>query len=116
MELARLALPPGMARPVSPALVIVALGVSVYFPYRSLTQTVAEWPRYQKWAVFWDARDQSIRAARSQGSMDIRIVQIDHIAPNVGELQPDDGFWYNNCAEDYYDVRSLRADLPGWDD
>lgn len=116
MELARVATRFNRLRSVSAAMAVLVLGLSAYFPYQSLTQSLAALPKYQKWAAFWDARDQAIRDSRNQGSMDIEVVQLDHIVPNVGELQPDEDFWYNNCAEDYYDVRSLRANQPGWDD
>jgi hypothetical protein len=40
---------------------------------------------------------------------------MDNIIPDVAELQPDPDYWYNNCAEWYYDLDRLSANLPGWD-
>jgi hypothetical protein len=116
MDLARLTGGTARTRFAPGAMAVLALGFSAYLALGSLEQTIAELPRHRKWAAFWDERDQAIREARALGIMDIEVVELDHIVPNVGELQPDDNFWYNNCAEDYYDVRTLRANLPGWDD
>lgn len=75
-----------------------------------------ELPRYQRWARFWDLRHARIVEERRSGSGDIEVVLIDHIIPDVAELSPDPNFFYNNCAEWYYDVQSLAANQPGWDE
>jgi len=111
MELGRRRLSSGL---MPAAWVVLALGVSLYFASLSLRQTAADWPRYEKWALFWDSRDRAVRDARAEGIMDMEVVEIDHIVPRVGELQPDDNFWYSNCAEDCYDVRSLPASRDQW--
>ncbi|HLC06272.1 MAG TPA: DUF6056 family protein [Anaerolineales bacterium] len=89
--------------------------LSGVYPIRAVPDILTQIPRYRKWASFWDARDLAIRQARGRGESDIAVVQIDHIIPNVAELSPDVGYWYNNCAERYYDIGSLSASLPGWD-
>ena len=53
---------------------------------------------------------------RRLGAREIEVVLIDHIIPDVAELAPDPNFYYNNGAEWYYDIRSLAANQPGWDD
>jgi len=46
----------------------------------------------------------------------VEVVEIDHLIRDVRELTPDENSWYNNCAEEYYDIDVLRANLPGWDE
>jgi hypothetical protein len=60
-------------------------------------------------------RDTDIRTASAQGFVDVQVVEIDHIIDRVGDLAPDPGHWYNICAAAYYQVNSIRADLPGGD-
>jgi hypothetical protein len=98
-----------------PALaVVLLLGLNVY-PLRSLNGILANYSGFQKWASFWDQRDQDIQALKAQGQKDIEVVRIDHIIPDVGDLSDDPGYWYNHCAAEYYGVDSIRANLPGWD-
>ncbi len=75
-----------------------------------------ELPRYQRWAEFWDRRDQVLRQAQRQGVLDVHVMAIDHIIPRVGELSPQPDGWYNQCASIYYHLHTISADLPGWDD
>jgi hypothetical protein len=35
--------------------------------------------------------------------------------PDIGELDPDPGYWYNQCAAGYYGVDTISANQPGWD-
>lgn len=95
---------------------ILLIGIISLYPLRATRNVLAEVPRYQKWATYWDARDQEIRSAKQAGILDIEVVNIDHIIPRVGDLSPDPGHWYNNCAEGYYGVHSISANKPGWDD
>jgi hypothetical protein len=99
-----------------PILAGVLIATSCFYPLQTIPGIVSDLPRYQKWASFWDARDLTIRQARSRGQSDIAVVRLDHIISSVAELSPDSGYWYNNCAERYYDMRSISASLPGWDD
>jgi hypothetical protein len=71
--------------------------------------------KFQKWASLWDDRDREIRSARQSGLFELQVMQLDHLIPEVGELSPDPNTWYNNCAEDLYDVDAISANLPGWD-
>jgi hypothetical protein len=86
------------------------------FPWMEVKDIFSDLWRYQRWSSAWDARDQQIRKARSEGVVEVNVMELDHIIPDVAELRPDPDFWYNNCAELYYDVRSISADQPGWDD
>lgn len=92
---------------------LVLVTCFVYPPYAG-GKIVADLPRYRRWTTYWDARDQQIRAAQARGQQEIEVVQIDHIIPRVGELSPDPGFWYNNCAAQYYGLKAIRANQPGW--
>ena len=78
--------------------------------------TLDDLTRYRRWARFWDARHSHILGERRAGVGNIEVVLIDHIIPDVAELQPDPDFFYNNCAEWYYDIQQLAANQPGWDE
>jgi hypothetical protein len=95
--------------------VVLVLVAAAFYPVRAAWQVYQGAPKYQKWAYFWDMRDNDIRTARAQGLVDVQVIEIDHIINRVGDLAPDPGYWYNICAAAYYQVDSIRADLPGWD-
>ena len=94
---------------------VLVLLLAAMYPLRAAGQIFQDAPRYQKWAYYWDMRDQEIQMARAQGIMDVQVVQIDHIIDRVGDLSADPAYWYNTCAAMYYQVSAIRADLPGWD-
>lgn len=95
---------------------IFLLGIISLYPLRAARNVLTSAPRYQKWASFWDERDQEIRAFKQAGILDVEVVKIDHIIPHVGDLSHDPGAWYNLCAQGYYGVHSISANKPGWDD
>ncbi len=99
-----------------PFLAGLFIAICCFYPLQAVPGIVTDLPHYRKWASFWDARDLAIRQARGRGQSEIAVVRLDHIIPSVAELSPDPGYWYNNCAERYYDVGSISASLPGWDD
>jgi hypothetical protein len=41
-------------------------------------------------------------------------IRVDHIISDVRKLSLDPDNWYNNCAEMYYGIKAIYADLPGW--
>jgi len=96
------------------AAAVFLLAFSVYPLHAASGELSTSW-HYQKWARFWDARNLTIIEARRQNISNVKIMNIDHIIPNVAELSPDYGFWYNGCASIYYDVTTISASLPGWD-
>lgn len=83
------------------------------YSLRAVPRFLSPRPFYVRWAEFWDARDAQIQSLRERGVLEIEVVEIDHPIPRVGELSPDADYWYNNCAEEYYQVRSIRANQPG---
>jgi len=85
------------------------------FPVLAAIDTLEQYPSYLRWARVWDERDREIRTARGLGSSSVDVMLMDKIIPDVAELQPDPDYWYNNCAEWYYDLDRLSANLPGWD-
>jgi hypothetical protein len=95
---------------------MIVAGMIGLYPIYATRNVVADWPKYKKWSQFWDRRDQEIRAAKARGVLDIEIMVLDHIIPDVAELNENPANWYNSCAAGYYGVRSIRADLPGWDE
>lgn len=96
------------------AYILIALGA--IYPLVSIPNILSERGRYQRWAEFWDERDQQIREASRAGVEMVEVVKIDHLVPDVSELSSDENNWYNNCAEEYYKLRSIIANQPGWDD
>jgi hypothetical protein len=93
----------------------IALITCLIFPLWIGRVYWGELPRYQRWAEFWDRRDQLLRQSQRQGTLDVHVITIDHIIPRVGELTPRPGDLYNQCAAVYYHLNSISADLPGWD-
>ncbi len=98
------------------AAVIGILILAGLFAIVRVNDILAEHAKFQKWAALWDQRDAGIWEAKRIGHMNIDVMQLDHIIPNVGDLSPDSGFWYNGCAAGYYGVGSISANQPGWDD
>ena len=98
--------------PAITGLVLISLSI---FPVLAAIDTLEQYPSYLRWARVWDERDREIRTARDLGNGSVDVMLMDNIIPDVAELQPDPDFWYNNCAEWYYDLRRLSASLPGWD-
>ena len=100
------------------ALWVVGVSVALVGAYAlaGTISTLDELPRYQRWARFWDERHALILSERRAGAGEIEVVLIDHIIPDVAELAPDPNYFYNNCAEWYYDIQSLAANQPGWDE
>jgi hypothetical protein len=94
---------------------LLLLAMALVVAQAATAQILVERGKFQKWAAYWDARDLQIRSARQAGLFDLEVVQLDHLIPGVGDLSPDNGSWYNNCAEEYYDVDAISASLPGWD-
>jgi hypothetical protein len=94
---------------------LVLLGLWI-LPARAAGARLAELPRYQRWSHYWDRRHEHVLEAKAQGLEEVEVMEIDHIIPNVGDLSPDPGYWYNRCAAGWYGLRALRATLPGWDD
>lgn len=97
------------------AATLLLLAAVTIVPFSASRSTLLDLPKYQRWSRFWDARDLQIRELRSLGHSEVEVVLIDKIIPDVAELQPDPDYWYNNCAEWYYDLDRLSANLPGWD-
>jgi len=94
---------------------VAAAAASAAFPAAAARETLRDAEKFQRWAQYWDARDREIRQRRSLGEGTVEVVEIDHLIRDVRELSPDENSWYNNCAEEYYDIDVLRANLPGWD-
>ena len=101
----------GFLRATSVAAILISL-----YPLAVTVGILDELPRYQRWARFWDDRHQLIVAERLAGKGELEVVELDHIIPEVAELSPDPDHWYNNCAEWYYDIQTLAANQPGWDE
>jgi hypothetical protein len=90
----------------------VALGA---YSIRAILPISAQIPKFQRWANYWDIRDQKIRKDKQNGVRDVEVVQIDHVINDVAELSANPLDGYNQCAAVYYGVNSITADLPGWD-
>lgn len=93
----------------------ILVGLSVVYPLLGNTTVYADTAKFRKWASFWDARDQQIHQAFQQDIREVDVVFLDRVIHDVAELQHSENFWYNNCAEWYYDMFAIRANQPGWD-
>jgi hypothetical protein len=69
---------------------------------------------FHRWSQLWDQRHAKLVAAGREGVESIRVMALDHLIEDVGELAADPGYWYNNCAEMVYGVDEIIADQPGW--
>ena len=94
---------------------LAALALIAIYPLRTVPGLVTEARHAARWAQFWDLRDRQILQAREEGNQNPDVVLMDHIIPDVAEIGPNPGFWYNNCAAGYYHVQTITADQPGWD-
>jgi len=94
----------------------VSVAILGIYAMAGTISTLDDLPRYQRWARFWDGRHSQILSERRAGAGEIEVVLIDHIIPDVAELQPNPDYFYNNCAEWYYDIQQLAANQPGWDE
>jgi hypothetical protein len=95
--------------------ILLIMGILFIYPIYASMKIYNDYPKYQRWATFWDKRDQEIRSAMQKNIMNLEVVNIDHIIPQVGDLSADPGYWYNGCAAGYYGVGSISANQPGWD-
>ncbi|MFV2043573.1 MAG: DUF6056 family protein [Anaerolineales bacterium] len=93
----------------------LALLVLSAYPVYATASILEDTRELRNWSAQWDKRDREIVAARDSGQSQVEVAQLDHPIPWVGELQPDPGFWYNQCAATYYDLVEIRAVLPSSD-
>ena len=69
---------------------------------------------YTRWSQMWGLRHQELAQAGRMNVDEIHVIELDHVVSDVGELSADSDYWYNNCAEMYYGIDVIYADLPGW--
>lgn len=79
----------------------------VIYPLRTTWRVAAEIPKYQKYAVGWDARDFEIRALRAKGERDLTVRFLS--AERTQDLGDHTDFRLNRCAAVLYDVDSIVA-------
>lgn len=94
---------------------MVLIALLALLPISTTPPIFAETAKIRKWTVLWEQRDQQIRQARQQGITEIEVMKLDHVIGDVGELSDDPNYWYNNCAEWYYQMKEIKANQPGWD-
>jgi len=101
----------------STAVVFASLGIfaASLYPLRGYPYLVEREPFMQKWSVLWDQRDEQIRKAAESGESRVEVMVLDHPIPNLAELGANPNSAYNQCAEEYYGIPEIIADLPGWD-
>ncbi|MFQ5923648.1 MAG: hypothetical protein ACE5M4_12470 [Anaerolineales bacterium] len=93
----------------------LAMLVASLYPIRGYPYLVERAPFMKRWATLWDLRDRQIRAAALNGVSSIHVMELDHPIPWIAELGPDTSAGYNVCAQEYYGIPEIIADLPGWD-
>jgi hypothetical protein len=97
------------------AVTICIIGLTAFYSIWTVPNILTEQTKFKRWALLWDERDLKIRAASRLNVKDLEVMQLDHVIPDVGELNPDPGYWYNQCAAGYYGIDSISANQPGWD-
>jgi hypothetical protein len=99
------------------AAILASLGMILasLYPLRVYPYLMEREPFMKKWSVLWDQRDEQIREAVERGETSIEVMVLDHPIPNLAELGADPDSAYNQCAEEYYGIPAIIANLPGWD-
>jgi hypothetical protein len=92
------------------------IGLTAFYVVWTVPSILTERGKFQKWALLWDVRDLEIREASKQNVIHLEVMQLDHVIPDVGELNADPGYWYNQCAAGYYGIDMISANQPGWDE
>ena len=95
------------------AAVLLVLGY--VYTARTIWITSEKIPLYSQRAVVWDERDLIIQQAHEDGLQQVNVRGIDSLP--VGGLRdlkegPGPGYWVNMCAERYYGVETIYADIP----
>ncbi len=93
---------------------LVLLAFSLVGPVLHIRRSVKDVRFFTRWARLWDARHAALMQAGAEEADTVHVIQLDHVIEGVGELSPDSGYWYNNCAEMVYGVDRIHADQPGW--
>jgi hypothetical protein len=79
-----------------------------------ISKGIENLPLFTRWSRLWDERHARLVAAGQNNIETIHVMALDHVIEDVGELSPDQDYWYNNCAEMVYGVDEIIADQPGW--
>lgn len=99
-------------KPTHPVWQLAAMGlfsvVAVIYPFRAMAKAYSEIPAYRARAEYWDKRDAIIRKLKSQGEIDLTVIQFDGVN-GTKELDTFETHWVNRCAAQYYGVNSIRA-------
>ena len=93
----------------------LALFVTSLYPIRAYPNLLEGERFMMKWAYLWDQRDEQIREAAESRAASVEVMVLDHPIPWVAELGSDPAAAYNLCAQEYYGIPAIIADLPGWD-
>ena len=93
----------------------LALFVTSLYPIRAYPHLFEGERFMMKWASLWDQRDEQIREAAESRAASVEVMVLDHPIPWVAELGSDPAAAYNLCAQEYYGIPAIIADLPGWD-
>lgn len=97
----------------SHAWIALLIMIPILYTVRPIMLTYDELPRYVDRANVWDQRDQSIRAAKAQGILQIDVKGIDSkYMGQTLDFKEKPTFWVNACAEIVYGVDEIRATLP----
>jgi Family of unknown function (DUF6056) len=105
---------PGATQLTTITAMIIILGVGV-LAITAAKNIYAQIPQYQRWAMYWDKRNDQILQAKQEGQTVVQVMEIDHMIQGVSELGADPFFWYNVCAARYYGIERIYANQPGWD-
>ena len=96
---------------VTAMVIILGMGVLAVTAAKNI---YAQVPQYQRWATYWDMRNEQILQAKQEGETVVQVMEIDHIIQGVSELKADPFYWYNVCAARYYGIERIYANQPGW--
>lgn len=86
----------------------LALLILAIYPFRAGMSLLAEVPDYRRWASAWDLRETEIYRSIAMGKRDL-VVRWLPTKEDVKEIDGDASHWVNQCAADYYGVKTIRS-------
>ena len=83
----------------------------ILYPLYDARKQSAQIPKFNSLAISWDIRDAEIRAYRQVGLLDVLVKGLNPPGGLSG-INVDSHNWVNQCAAQFYDIRSISAINP----
>lgn len=90
---------------------LILIVLAAFYPLRAAWNGIHEAETDRAWAQAWDIRDEAIRTQIAAGKQEIIVTALDSRS-GLMEMGEDPSMWVNTCAGEYYQVRTIKANLP----